>query len=135
MASATTAAPVSKAAFWTGWVISILPALVLIMSSAGKFSTSDEISKGFEHLGWRLDLAFALGIIEIVCTIVYLLPPTAVLGAILLTGYLGGAVATHMRVGDPFVPNFLLPILLGVFIWGGLYLRDARVRELVPWRR
>ncbi|NJN37230.1 MAG: DoxX family protein [Nitrospiraceae bacterium] len=75
-------------------------------------------------------LAFGLGVLELVCVILYIIPRTAVLGAILLTGYLGGAILTHLRVGDPFIG----PVVFGVFIWGGLFLRDPRVRALIPVR-
>ena len=78
-----------------------------------------------------MNLALALGILELACTIVYVIPRTAVLGAILLTGYLGGAIATHVRIGEPFLPV----ILMGVLIWGGLFLRDPRLRALMPLRR
>lgn len=77
-----------------------------------------------------MNVAFGLGILEVACVVVYLIPRTAVLGAILLTGYLGGAVATHLRVGDPCFG----PILLGVVLWGGLFLRDPRLRTLIPLR-
>ena len=79
-------------------------------------------------MGWPIQLAVALGILEISCTAIYLLPRTSVLGAILLTGYLGGAVATHLRIGDPYFG----PVLLGVMVWGGLYFRNPRVRALIP---
>lgn len=96
-----------------------------------KLLKSDEAVKGFTDLGWHEEAALVLSIVEIACTVVYLLPATAVLGAILLTGYLGGAVATHARLGQP---QFLAPIIVGVFVWGGLWLRDARLRALVPLR-
>ena len=120
--------------FWAGWILSVLPALMLLFSGVMKFTKSPELTEGFTHLGWNENLAVALGIVEISCTIIYLLPPTAVLGAILLTGYVGGAIATHMRVGDPFIPNFVVPIVLGVVVWCGLWLRDPRLRALVPFR-
>jgi hypothetical protein len=122
---------VSKAARVVGWIMSILPVLMLLMSGAMKFSQNAEVQKGFEHLGWPLSLAMALGILELSCTIIYFIPQTAVLGAILLTGYLGGAIATHVRIGEGFIP----PVLMGVFLWGGLFLRDRRVRALIPFRR
>jgi hypothetical protein len=131
MALDTQAAPVSKAMFWTGWVMSVLPVLGLLASGMMKLSPPEGTAKEFEeHLGWNMSLALGLAIVEISCTIIYVFPRTAVLGAILLTGYLGGAVATHVRVHD----HFIFPIILGVLLWGGLYLRDARLRALVPWR-
>ena len=116
--------------YWIGWVLTILPVLMLLMSAAMKFLKPPEVIEGFTKLGWGEDLALALGIIEVVCTIIYLIPRTAVLGAILLTGYLGGAIATHVRVHDPFIT----PIILGMVIWGALYLRDPRLRTLLPLR-
>jgi hypothetical protein len=110
--------------------MSALLVLMLLMIAVMKFVKPPEVVEGFEHLGWKEDLAVPLAIVEIACTVVYLIPRTAILGAILLAGYLGGAVATHVRVGDAFIA----PIILGVLVWGGLYLRDGRVRELVPWR-
>jgi DoxX-like family len=126
----THAAPPSKAMLWTGRVISALPVLGLIMSAAMKFTNSPDIVKGFEHLGWPLKLAMPLGVLELTCTALYAIPQTSVLGAILLTGYLGGATATHVRVGD----NFAAPIILGVLVWLGLFLRDPRLRALLPLR-
>lgn len=89
-----------------------------------------ELEKGFAHLGWPMAVAMPLGIVELLCTVLYLIPATAVLGAILLTGYLGGAIATHVRIGEPF----LVQLLLGVIFWLGLYLRDERIRALIPLR-
>jgi uncharacterized membrane protein YphA (DoxX/SURF4 family) len=123
-------APTSPALLWTGRVISTLPVLGLVMSAVMKFAQPPEVIKGFEDLGWPLHLAVALGIVELVCTVLYAIPQTAVLGAILLTGYLGGATATHVRIGD----NFAAPIVLGVLVWLGLFLRDARLRVLLPLR-
>jgi hypothetical protein len=103
---------------------------MFLVSAVMKFVKPDDVVKGFAHLGWPENLAVGLGILEIACTVIYVIPRTAVLGAILLTGYLGGAIATHVRIGDPFY----VPIILGVLVWGGLYLRDARLRALLPLR-
>ena len=127
-------APVSKKMLWAGRVVSALPVLMLLMSGVMKFVKPEPVVEGFVHLGWDESLALALGIVEIGCTVIYVIPRTAVLGAILLTGYLGGAIATHVRIGDPFFPNVFMPIVLGVLVWGGLYLRDARLRALLPLR-
>lgn len=116
--------------FWTGWVVTILPVLGLLFSAAMKFVQPTGMDKGFNDLGWAMSLAIPLGIVEIVCTVLYVIPQTSVLGAILLTGYLGGATATHVRVGD----NFVAPIIVGVLVWLGLFLRDARLRALIPIR-
>lgn len=130
MASDSTNTPPSKKLLWAGWVVSILPVLMLVMSGVMKLTKSPEVLEGFEHLGWSANLALALAIAELTSTVLYVIPQTAVLGAILLTGYLGGAIATHVRIGEPF----WIPIVLGVMIWLGLFLRDARLRALLPLR-
>jgi uncharacterized membrane protein YphA (DoxX/SURF4 family) len=121
---------VSKGMFWTGWVISILPCLLLIMSAAMKFIQPPGFDEGLKHMGWDARLMTYLGVVELTGTLLYLIPRTSVLGAILLTAYMGGAIATHVRVGD----WFFVQILLGVMVWGGLYLRDIRIRRLIPFR-
>ncbi|MCI0682238.1 MAG: DoxX family protein [Gemmataceae bacterium] len=127
----TQAAPGARWMVWTGWIISVLPALMLLMSGSMKFvPTTPELVESLDHIGWEARLLVALGILEIACTIIYLIPHTAVLGAILLTGYMGGAIATHVRVGDPF----FVQAGLGVALWLGLYLRDSRLRALLPLR-
>ena len=127
----TPPAPVSKKILWTGRGLSTLPVLLLLFSAVMKFAQPPEVAKGFEHLGWSMSLVNVLGVLEVVCVIIYLIPRTAILGAILLTGYLGGAIATCLRVGDSYIMQFLL----GVMLWGGLYLRDARLRALIPFTR
>ena len=124
-------APVSKPMWWGGAVMSALPALALTMSGVMKLMKPAPIVEGFTKLGYSPDLALGIGITELVCTVLYVIPQTAVLGAILLTGYLGGATATHVRLGEPFHT----PVIIGVWVWGGLYLRDPRLRVLVPFRR
>ena len=124
------ASSISKGAKIGGWVMSILPCLLLLMSASMKFVQPAGFDEGLQHMGWSVDKMKALGIVELSCTLIYLFPKTAVLGAILLTAYMGGAIATHVRVGDPFWTQ----ILVGVFIWGGLYLRDMRIRALIPLR-
>jgi hypothetical protein len=132
MSSNARAVPASsKGLFWTGIVLSALPALALIMSGGMKLTGSDEVAKGFRELGWEPSYALGLGILELACTVIYVIPRTAVLGAILLTGYFGGAVATHVRLGQAVA---VAPFILGILVWGGLYLRDARLRALVPLR-
>ncbi len=98
-----------------------------------KLSQNKTAMEGFVKFGFPEGLAVKLGILELLCTIVYIIPQTSVLGAILMTGYLGGAVVTHLRVGDP-IANILTPVLLGVMVWGGLFLRDKRLRELIPFK-
>jgi uncharacterized membrane protein YphA (DoxX/SURF4 family) len=116
---------------WVGRVISALPSLLFLMSGAMKLKGGPELMQGFTHLGFPDSLAVPLAILEISCTVIYLIPATSVLGAILLTGFMGGAICTHWRVGDPF----LVQIALGVFVWLGLYLREARLQALIPLRR
>jgi len=129
----STAETVSKKALWGGRLLSALPLLMLLPSAAMKFLKPPEVIEGFVRLGYPESLALGLGILELACTAVYLIPRTSVLGAILLTGYLGGATATHVRVGDPF-SMFIIPVILGVLVWGGLFLRDPRLRALIPLR-
>jgi hypothetical protein len=131
MQPGTQTAPASKTMFWTGWIISILPVLMLSFSAVMKFLKPPNVVEGFSHLGWQESDAFVLGIVEIACTIVYLIPRTSVLGAILLTGYFGGATATHARIGEL---QFVTPVILGMLVWLGLFLRDSRLRALLPLR-
>jgi hypothetical protein len=121
-----------KAALWTGRVLSALPVLMLLMSGVMKFMKNAQAVEGFKHLGWSEHMAVTLGIIELSCTILYCIPATSVLGAILLTGYLGGAVATHLRIGEAQAAG---GAILGVLIWLGLFLREPRLRSLIPLRR
>ncbi len=123
-------ARISKKVLWAGRIMSAVPVLMLLMSATMKFVKPAQVMEGFTHLGYPERLAFPLGIVELACTILYVIPRTSALGAILLTGYLGGATATHLRIGDPFFG----PILLGVLVWGGLFLRDPRLRTLIPLR-
>src|SRR5262249_52760673 len=110
--------------------LSALPVLLLLVSGVMKLVKPAFVAEGFVHLGYPEGLALGIGLLELVCTILYVIPRTSVLGAVLLTGYLGGATATHVRVGEPFY----LQVLLGVLVWGGLYLRDERIRALLPRR-
>jgi uncharacterized protein YndB with AHSA1/START domain len=114
---------------WIGWIISILPALALIAS--GSLKVMNIKPEGSPDTGWSESAMFGLGIVEIGSALLYLFPPTAVLGAIVMTGYLGGATATHVRIGDPMI---YLPIIVGVLAWFGLLLRDTRLRAILPWR-
>lgn len=121
----------TKAQTVAGWIIGIIPCLLLLFSSVMKFVRPPGFSEGMEHIGWTESKATGLGIIELVCTLVYLVPRTSALGAILLTGYMGGAIATHLRVGDPY---FVQPVI-GIMLWMGLYLREPRLRFLLPLRQ
>lgn len=130
---ASTQFPVSTKALWGGRIASALPALFLVFDSVLKLVKPAPVVEGTVRLGYPESVIIPLGIVLLSCTVLYLIPRTSVLGAILLTGYLGGAVATHVRVGQgPFEPIF--PTVLGVLLWGGLYLRDVRLRALIPLR-
>jgi hypothetical protein len=130
-ATVTTGSKPNKAMLWTGRVLSTLPALLLLISSAMKLTKSDEVVKGFGEFGFDSSLIVPIGIVELVCTLLYIIPGTSVLGAILLTGYLGGAIVTHVRAADGM---FFSPALIGIVLWLGLYLRDARLHALMPWK-
>jgi len=116
---------------WIGRVISALPCLLFIFSALLKVKDGPEVLKGFAHLGIPASMMMPLAILEISCVVIYLIPATSVLGAILLTGYVGGAICTHWRVGDPFYTQ----IALGIVVWLGLYLREDRLKSLIPLRR
>lgn len=116
---------------WTGRVITGLVSAMFLMSASMKLRGGPELAQGFAHLGLPASMVLPLAILEAGCVLVYLVPATAVLGAVLLTGYLGGAICTHWRVGDPFVVQFVL----GLVLWLGLYLREPRLHALLPLRR
>lgn len=121
----------SGKAVWAGRVISVLASLIFLMSAFMKLKGGDEVAQGMAHVGLPESLVVPLAIVELTCVAVYLIPRTAVLGAILLTGYMGGAILTHLRVGDPY----FVQALLGVFVWLGIYLRETGLRSLIPLRR
>jgi hypothetical protein len=121
----------SKNALWAGYIMSGLPVLVLVASAAAKLMRPPAVVQGFAQVGFPESLIVKLGILELICTVVYVVPRTSVLGAILLTGYLGGAVAANARAGQ----EVLVPVIVGVLVWGGLFLRDQRLRELIPIKR
>lgn len=120
-----------KPPLWTGRILSILAVLFMLFDSAGHLFKPAPVAQAFVQLGFPLHLSVCLGIIQLLCTILYIIPRTAVLGAVLLTGYLGGAVAIHMRVGNPLF-ECTFPILIGVLFWAGLFLRDHRLRAIFP---
>jgi DoxX-like family len=121
----------TRKAIWIGRVVSILVSLMFIFSATFKFIDGPQVKEGFAHLGLAERMMLPLGILELACVVVYLIPATSVIGAILLTGYLGGAILTHWRVGDPV----LVQILLGILVWLGLYLREDRLKPLIPITR
>jgi len=130
----TQTAPVSKKMLWTGRIISILVVLFMLFTGTLKLIKPAGVVEGFAHFGYPERLILIIGIVEIACTVIYAIPRTSILGAILLTGYLGGAVASQLRVGLPLFSNVLAPVYIGVLIWGGLFLRDRRLRALIPVR-
>ena len=114
---------------WTGRVLSAFPALAMLPSAAMKLSHAPKFIEAWTgKFGFPESAATGVGILELTCLALYLVPRTRVLGGILVAAYLGGAVATHVRAGDPFI----VPVLLGILAWGGLYLRDERLQELLP---
>jgi len=122
---------ISSGARWGGRIMSWLPALFLLVDGVMKLFKPAVVVEATVKLGYSENTIVPIGIVLTVCTILYLIPRTAVLGAILLTGYLGGAVATHVRAGEGWFP-ILFPVIFGILLWGGLYLRDNRLRTLIP---
>ena len=118
------------AMFWIGWVLSVLVVALMLLSAFMKLSKNPQAVDGFKKAGYPESALIAIGIAEAACAIIYLIPQTSVLGAILLVGYLGGATNHHVRVGEAFY----MPILVGVVAWVGIFLRDNRLRALLPLR-
>ncbi|HEX6121005.1 MAG TPA: DoxX family protein [Dongiaceae bacterium] len=133
----TPAYSISRSARWASYVMSGLVILFLLFDAGIKLAPLEIVTQTSAQLGLPTDAGFArtLGVLTLVGVVLYVIPRTSVLGAILLTGYMGGAIATHLRVGSPLFSHVLLGFYLGVLIWGGLYLRDVRVRDLIPLRR
>ena len=126
--------PQSKAAIWTGRIISILCILFLLFDSVMKIVKSTLSMQGSTQLGWPQDDVQGIGIILLVFTILYIIPKTAILGAILITGYLGGAISIMMRAEMPGHP-FFFPLIFGILVWAGLYLREEKLRILIPLKK
>jgi hypothetical protein len=133
MQSATQTIRVSKATLWSGRVLSSIAVLFLVFDAVMKLAMAPPVLEASAKLGLPENVIPGLGVVLLLCTVVYAIPQTSVLGAVLLTGYLGGAVATHLRAGDPAFP-VVFPVLFGVVVWLGLFLRDARLRALIPLR-
>lgn len=123
----------SRAAVWAGRVMSGVATLFLLFDSVLKLMRLPPVIEGAKQLGYPTAVVFGLGVVLLVCVLTYAAPRTSTLGAVLLTGYLGGAVATHVRVADPLFSHTLFPVYVAVLIWGGLFLRDARVRAAFTW--
>jgi len=117
-----------------GRALSALAILFLAFDTAIKLAGMSVVAETLSSLGYPADLGFTIGVVELVCLVLYAVPRTAVLGAILLTALFGGGIATHIRVGSPVFTHILFGVYLGLFVWGGLYLRSARLRELIPLR-
>lgn len=128
------AAP-SRGQLWTGRVLSGIAVLFLLFDATIHLMRPQPVVEGFAKLGYPLSVAVPLAIIEYACVALYLIPRTSIFGAVLLTGYLGGAISAQLRVGAPLFSTLLFPIYVALFLWGGLYLRDRVVRALIPVRR
>jgi len=124
----------SNAALWIGRVMSSLVIAFMLLDGAMKLVPLDVVVTTSEQMGIPGSLARTLGILGLICTVLYAIPRTSIIGAILLTGYLGGAIASHLRLGDPIFTHTLFGLYLGLLAWGGLYLRDDRLRALIPLR-
>jgi DoxX-like protein len=125
----------SKGAVWTGRILSGLSAAFLIFDSIGKLLLVQPAVEGTTGLGYPVSVLVPIGVVELCCVLVYLIPRAQVPGAVLLTGYLGGAIATHVRVGNPLLSHVLFPIYVAALLWGGLLLRDPRLRAFLLPRR
>ena len=123
-----------RAARWTGRIMSGLTVAFLAFDAAAKLARLEPVVKGTAELGYPIATIVPIGVVLLTCVVLYLIPRTAILGAVLLTGYLGGAIATHVRVGHPLASHVLFPIYVAAFVWGGLYLRDRRARALLARR-
>jgi hypothetical protein len=131
MASNTQRQPVSKGALWTGRILSALLALALLAGGAMAFLKTADVAKQMEKYGYGDRFVPILGAVEIICALLYLIPQTAIFGAILITGYMGGAVSTHVRAHEI---QWVLPVIFGVLTWLALLLREGRLRPLLPFR-
>ena len=137
MTAAADIRPVSAPARWTGRILSGVVILFLMVDGAIKLVPWPVVTETMDKMGYGSSdtLARSLGAITIVCTLLYSIPPTSILGAILLTGYLGGAMASHVRIGSPLFSHTLFGLYLGLMVWGGLWLRDRNLQALIPFRR
>ena len=133
MQSGAQAVPVSKGRLWTGRIISSLVVLFLLFDGVTKLMKVAPVREASVQLGYPMSTVVGIGITVLVCAAVYAIPQTSVLGAILLTGYLGGAVASNVRIGNPMF-NMLFPIVFAALMWAGIFLREDRLRTLIPLR-
>jgi hypothetical protein len=131
MEPSASGAPASKKMTWAGWIISAVPFLMMVLSAVMKWAKPPAVVEGFAHFGLPLSMAFGLGVLEFCCAVIYAMPQTSVFGAILVTGYMGGAMLTNLRVGGSVIG----PAVLGVLAWLGLFLRETRLWSLIPLRK
>lgn len=127
-------APLPKTHLWIARVSSGLAVIFWVLDGVTHMMAPLPVADAFRQLGFPLGLAPVIGLVELVCALIYVVPRTAIFGAILLTGVLGGAVTAHVRVGDPLFPTLIFPIIVGLLIWVPLYLREERLRALIPLR-
>jgi hypothetical protein len=132
--SAAPSGSISKKALWAGRIASGLVTAFMIFDAVMHLMKPAPVVEGFARLGFPIRLAVTLGIIDLICVVLYVIPRTSILGAILLTGYLGGAVAIQLPTGNSLFGEVLFPVYVGVIVWGGIYMRDERLRALIPWR-
>ena len=135
MSSTTDFAAPSKGQLWTGRLLSGIAIVFLVFDAVIHFLRPEPVVTAFGQLGYPLSAAVTIAVIELVCILLYVVPSTSILGAVLLTGYLGGAIAAQLRIGAPLFSTMLFPIYVALFVWGGLYLRDPIVRTMIPTRR
>ena len=134
MQSAIQPGSLSKKALWGGRIMSGMVTAFLLFDAVIHLLKPAPVVEAFAKLHLPLSLAVELGIVELLCLVLYVIPRTSILGAVLLTGYLGGAVATQMTTSNSLFGEILFPVYVGVLVWGGIYLRDDRLRTLFPWR-
>jgi hypothetical protein len=135
MSMDTETAQPGKAASRAGWVLSIVAILFMLFDAGGKLVLESHVVEATTKIGYPVATIRPIGIIALICTILYAVPRTSILGAVLLTGFYGGAVASKVRIEDPLFSSILFGVYFGLLVWGGLYLRDGRLRRLIPFRR
>lgn len=126
---------VSRSSLWSARILSALVTLFLLFDAVAHIAKPAPVADAFARLGYPLSASLGIGILELLCVVVYVIPRTEILGAVLLTGVLGGAIATHLRAGSPPFEAYIFPFIVGLFVWGGIWLRDVRLRALYPLRR
>jgi DoxX-like family len=124
----------SKGMLWTGRILSGLMALFFVFDGVGHLMKPAPVVEAFARLGYPLSASVGIGVLALVCTAIYVIPRTSTFGAILMTGYLGGAISTHVRAGSTLFET-IFPVILGTLMWAGIYVRDAQLRKLIPVRR